>query len=143
VTGPGRLIYTSGLQGRDKDGKLAPDIRAQSVQVLENIKNALAAVGATFDHVIKFNVYMLDLEKSLPGFSEIKRQYVNTSAPPPPTRCVSYCGLSPNPSHSIRQPRHYPASLPTSPGRPAPQARPAAPTVGCRSREGPPISKPT
>jgi enamine deaminase RidA (YjgF/YER057c/UK114 family) len=85
VTGPGRLIYTSGEQGRDKDGKLAPDIRGQSVQVLENIKNALAAVGATFDHVIKFNVYMLDLEKSLPVFSEIKAQYVNTSAPPAST----------------------------------------------------------
>ena len=85
VTGPGRLIYTSGEQGRDKDGNLAPDIRGQSVQVLENIKNALAAVGATFDHVIKFNVYMLDLEKSLPVFSEIKAQYVNRSAPPAST----------------------------------------------------------
>lgn len=85
VTGPGRLIYTSGEQGRDKDGKLAPDIRGQSVQVLENIKNALAAVGATFNHVIKFNVYMLDLENSLPVFSEIKAQYVNTNAPPAST----------------------------------------------------------
>ena len=85
VTGPGRLIYTSGEQGRDKDGKLAPDIRGQSVQVLENIKTALAAGGATFDHVIKFNVYMLDLDQSLPVFSEIKAQYVNKSAPPAST----------------------------------------------------------
>jgi enamine deaminase RidA (YjgF/YER057c/UK114 family) len=85
VTGPGRMIYTSGEQGRDKDGKVLPDIRSQSIQTLENIKASLAAVGATFDHVIKFNVYMLDLQRDLPVFSEIKQQYVNNSAPPAST----------------------------------------------------------
>ena len=85
VTGPGRMIYTSGEQGRDRDGKVLPDIRSQSIQTLENIKASLAAVGATFDHVIKFNVYMLDLQRDLPVFSEIKQQYVNNSAPPAST----------------------------------------------------------
>jgi enamine deaminase RidA (YjgF/YER057c/UK114 family) len=85
VTGPGRMIYTSGEQGRDKDGKVLPDIRSQSIQTLENIKASLAAVGATFDHVIKFNVYMLDLQRDLPVFSEIKRRYINNNAPPAST----------------------------------------------------------
>jgi enamine deaminase RidA (YjgF/YER057c/UK114 family) len=85
VTGPGRMIYTSGEQGRDKDGRVLPDIRSQSIQTLENIKASLAAVGATFDHVIKFNVYLLDLQRDLPVFSEIKQRYVNNNAPPAST----------------------------------------------------------
>jgi 2-iminobutanoate/2-iminopropanoate deaminase len=85
IVGPGRLIYTSGEQGRDRNGDLPSDIRAQSILVLENIKAALAAVGATFDNVVKLNVYMLDLRKHQPIWSEIKQQYVNKSAPPAST----------------------------------------------------------
>jgi len=85
VTGPGRLIYTSGEQGREPDGNFPSDIRGQSVRALENIKAALAAVGATFDHVVKLNVYLIDLRKNQPIFSEVKRQYVNKLAPPAST----------------------------------------------------------
>ena len=85
VVGPGRLIYTSGEQGRDRNGDLPSDIRAQSIQLLENIKAALAAVGATFDNVIKLNVYMLDLRKHQPIWSEVKQHYVNRDAPPAST----------------------------------------------------------
>jgi enamine deaminase RidA (YjgF/YER057c/UK114 family) len=85
VTGPGRLIYTSGEQGRELDGNFPSDIRGQSVRALENIKAALAAVGATFDHVIKINVYLIDLRKNQPIFSEVKQQYVNRNAPPAST----------------------------------------------------------
>jgi enamine deaminase RidA (YjgF/YER057c/UK114 family) len=85
VTGPGRLIYTSGEQGRDREGHFPPDIAGQSVQAFENIKAALAAVGATFDNVVKLNVYMLDLRKHQPIFSEIKQRYVNKRAPPAST----------------------------------------------------------
>ena len=85
IVGPGRLIYTSGEQGRDRDGNFPSDIRAQSIQALENIKAALAAVGATFDNVVKLNVYMLDLRQHQPIFSEIKQRYVNKNAPPAST----------------------------------------------------------
>jgi enamine deaminase RidA (YjgF/YER057c/UK114 family) len=85
VTGPGRLIYTSGEQGRELDGNFPTDIRGQSIRALENIKAALAAVGATFDHVIKISVYMIDLRKNQPIFSEVKQQYVNGNAPPAST----------------------------------------------------------
>jgi enamine deaminase RidA (YjgF/YER057c/UK114 family) len=93
VVEPGRLIYTSGEQGRDRNGDLPPDIRAQSIQLLENIKAALAAVGATFDNVIKVNVYMLDLRKHQPIWSEVKQQYVNKTAPPASTT-VQVSGLT-------------------------------------------------
>jgi enamine deaminase RidA (YjgF/YER057c/UK114 family) len=85
IVGPGRLIYTSGEQGRDRDGKFPADIRGQSIQAFENIKAALAAVGATFDNVVKLNVYMIDLRKSQPIFSEVKQRYVNRNSPPAST----------------------------------------------------------
>lgn len=85
IMGPGRLIYTSGEQGRDRDGNFPADMTAQSIQAFENIKAALAAVGATFDHVVKLNVYMIDLRKNQPIFSEIKQRYVNKNAPPAST----------------------------------------------------------
>jgi enamine deaminase RidA (YjgF/YER057c/UK114 family) len=85
IVGPGRLIYTSGEQGMDRDGKYPADIRGQAILAFENIKAALAAVGASFDNVVKLNVYMLDLRRDHPTFSEIKQQYVNKSAPPAST----------------------------------------------------------
>ena len=85
VTGPGRMIYTSGEQGRDKDGKLAPDMRGQSIQLMENLKAALAEAGATFDHVIKFNVYLVDMQRDMPVFSEVKAKYVSKTSPPAST----------------------------------------------------------
>ena len=64
---------------------MAPDIRSQSIQAMENIKAALAAVGATFDNVVKLNVYMLDLRAHHRIFSEIKQQYINMKSPPAST----------------------------------------------------------
>ena len=85
VIGPGRVIYTSGERGADKDGKIPPDIRGQSQQALENIRLALAAAGATFDHVVKINVYMMDLKRDHAVFSEVKQSFVNKAHPPAST----------------------------------------------------------
>ena len=60
---PGRIIFISGQLGRDLDGKVvgAPgDFRAQAEQAFVNLKNALAAVGAGFEHVVKLNNYFVD-----------------------------------------------------------------------------------
>jgi hypothetical protein len=51
VTGPGRIVYVAGQLGVKPDGKIAGDFRAQAVQAFENLKNALAAVGASFNDV--------------------------------------------------------------------------------------------
>jgi enamine deaminase RidA (YjgF/YER057c/UK114 family) len=85
VIAPGKVIYTSGERGGDKDGKIPPDIRGQSWQALENIRLNLAAVGATFDHVVKINVYMMDLRRDHSTWSEIKQTFVNKAAPPAST----------------------------------------------------------
>ena len=73
VTGPGRTVYIAGLTGRDATGKLAGapgEFRAQATQAFENLKNALAAVDASFEHVVKLNNYLVDITRAisnLPG----------------------------------------------------------------------------
>jgi len=61
IVGPGRIVYIAGQLGLKPEGKIAGDFRAQCVQAFENLKNALAAVGATFDDVVKLNNYLLDI----------------------------------------------------------------------------------
>ena len=48
ITGPGRIIYIAGQLGLKPNGDIAGDFRAQVVQAFENLKSALAAVGAGF-----------------------------------------------------------------------------------------------
>ena len=87
TTGPSRTIYLSGQLGMTLDGKFAGgpgDFRAQAVQCFENLKLALAAVDANFEHVVKITVYFVDMAH-LPIFFEVRNCYVNTQAPPAST----------------------------------------------------------
>src|SRR4029450_3630810 len=60
VTAPARIVYIAGQLGVDRDGRVVGDIRAQAVQTFENLKAALAAVGADFHDVVKFNNYLVE-----------------------------------------------------------------------------------
>jgi enamine deaminase RidA (YjgF/YER057c/UK114 family) len=85
--GPGRTIYLAGQLGMTADGKFAGapgDFRAQAVQCFENIKAALAAVGARFEHVVKLNNYLIDMAH-LPIYFEVRDRYVDTKNPPAST----------------------------------------------------------
>jgi enamine deaminase RidA (YjgF/YER057c/UK114 family) len=84
ITGPGRIVYIAGQLGFGHDGK-AGDFRAQAVQAFENLKAALASVGATFEHVVKLNNYLVDIKKNLPVYREVRDKYVNTATPPAST----------------------------------------------------------
>jgi enamine deaminase RidA (YjgF/YER057c/UK114 family) len=87
ITGPGRIIYIAGQLGLDAEGKLvgAPgDFRAQARQTFENLRNALAAVGASFEHVVKLNSYLTDIGH-LAAFREVRDEFINTTAPPAST----------------------------------------------------------
>jgi 2-iminobutanoate/2-iminopropanoate deaminase len=87
VVGPGRIVYVAGQLGIDKEGKVvgAPgDFRAQAIQAFENLKIALAAVGAEFQHVVKLNNYLTDMSH-LSIFREVRDRYLNVAAPPAST----------------------------------------------------------
>jgi len=87
ITGPGRIIYIAGQLGLDHSGKLvgAPgDFRAQTRQTFENLKLALAAVGATFDQVVKLNNYLTDISH-LAILREVRDEFINPGTPPAST----------------------------------------------------------
>ena len=79
------MVFVSGQIGVGRDGKLmAGDFRAQAVQIFENLKAALEAVGARFEHVVKLNNYLVELEHQA-ILREVRGLYLNMAAPPAST----------------------------------------------------------
>lgn len=78
-----RLVFISGQVPIDSAGQLvgAGDARAQSRQVFENLRIALASRGASFAHVAKLTIFLRDM-KDLGAFREIRDRYVDPKSPP-------------------------------------------------------------
>src|SRR5499433_3016447 len=92
---PGRIVYIAGQLGLDLDNKIvgAPgDFRAQAEQTFINLKNALAAAGAGFEHVVKLNNYLVDMAH-LGMFREVRDRHIDVSAPPASTT-IAISGLA-------------------------------------------------
>src|SRR5262249_47718285 len=76
VTGPARIVYIAGQLGLDSSGKLVgPDFRAQTAQAFENLKAALAAVGAKPENIVKINNYIVDIGQNIPVFRDVRDSY--------------------------------------------------------------------
>jgi enamine deaminase RidA (YjgF/YER057c/UK114 family) len=82
----GRLVHLSGQVGLDRNGQVAGqgDFRQQAVQAFENVKAALAAAGAEFRHVVKINMYVLDMSH-LQTLREVRDCYLDAARPPAST----------------------------------------------------------
>ncbi len=82
----GTLIFISGQIGVDPQGNLANGLEAQTVQVFENLKTALAAVGATFDNLVKVTTYIVNYKpEDRATVREIRSRYFNQEHPPAST----------------------------------------------------------
>ena len=84
---PGRIVYIAGQLGLDVDNKLvggSGDFRAQAEQTFVNLKNALAAAGVGFEHVVKLNNYLIDMAH-LGIFREVRDRHIDILAPPAST----------------------------------------------------------
>jgi len=92
VTAPARIVYIAGQLGVDRDYKVVGDFRRQAVQTFENLKTALAAVGAEFRHVVKFNNYLVD-RAHLPTFREVRDGYLAENDRPASTT-IAISGLA-------------------------------------------------
>ena len=67
----GRLVFVSGQAGRDPaTGQLAPDMTAQTEQVLKNIATILEAAGSGMPHVLRCGVFLVDM-KDFPKMNEV------------------------------------------------------------------------
>lgn len=85
VIGPGRLVYFAGQLGMDKAGKMGGSAREQMGLAFQNLKAALASVGAGFEHLVKINNYIVNIGTNIAQFREVRDQYLNTKAPPAST----------------------------------------------------------
>ena len=73
----GNQIYVAGQTSVDANGNVVGkgDIEAQVGQVFQNIQKCLEAAGATFDHVVKLNVYSTDLNAHMESISKVRKEY--------------------------------------------------------------------
>ena len=88
ATGPGRTVYFAGQLGLDIDNKLvgaAGDFRAQCEKAFENMTLALKAANASWSDVVKINNFLVDIEKNMGAFREVRDRYLNRAAPPAST----------------------------------------------------------
>jgi enamine deaminase RidA (YjgF/YER057c/UK114 family) len=86
VTNPGKTIYLSGQVPFDGLGKISPDFEQQTVQVYENIRQALAAAGATFADVVKMQIFVVDYKpEKLEIIRKVRLGYIDNEHPPATT----------------------------------------------------------
>lgn len=84
----GSIAFISGQVSADSSGKIvgAGDIEAQAVQVFENLKCALAGIGATFDDVIKFTIYIVGFsQERRKAVMDVRGRYISHENPPAAT----------------------------------------------------------
>ena len=84
----GKTIYVSGQVGINEKGEVVGkgDLKRQTEQAFENIRLALAAAGATFQHVVKTNLYVVGLRpEHVPIIREVRSRYVWAEHPPSST----------------------------------------------------------
>ena len=64
VAAEGRFLFTSGLTSRDDAGDIVGvgDMAAQIEQVFANLATVLGQVGADFSRVVKFTIYVTDID---------------------------------------------------------------------------------
>jgi enamine deaminase RidA (YjgF/YER057c/UK114 family) len=84
VTGAVKTVYVGGQDAVDASGAIIGkgDIRAQTEQVLQNLQTALAAAGAKLEHVVRWNVYVVQGQSLQPGFEVFQRIWGNRPNPP-------------------------------------------------------------
>jgi 2-iminobutanoate/2-iminopropanoate deaminase len=100
VNGPHRTVYIAGQTGADASGKVAQGFRAQALQVMENLKTALASVGGDFEHVVKLNSYLTDIETNANEFREVRARYFTNKSALPASTLVQVVRLA-NPSYLL------------------------------------------
>ena len=84
VTGNARTIYIGGQDAIDASGNIVGkgDIAAQTEQIFKNMETALAAAGAKLEHVIKWNLYIVQGQDLRPGFAVFQKAWGKRPNPP-------------------------------------------------------------
>jgi len=84
IVGGGRQVYVSGQIAHDHQGRVVGkgDLRAQTMRVYENLKECLAAAGATFHHVVKVTTFVVGLTPEMADVvREVRAHYLAGQRP--------------------------------------------------------------
>ena len=84
VSGPVRTIYVGGQDAIDGDGQIVGvgDRAAPTEQVINNQRTALEAAGAGPEHVIKWNILVVEGQDLRAGFAAFQRVWGQPADPP-------------------------------------------------------------
>ncbi len=80
----GDMIFTAGQVSWDETGEINPigDVRGQTIQTLANVEAVLKEGGATWDDVVKCNVYLKDMA----DFQIMNEEFAKVFPNDPPAR---------------------------------------------------------
>ena len=100
VSGNATTIYIGGQNAVDASGNIVGkgDIREQTEKALRNLETALGAGGAEFQHVVKWNVYIVHGQSARAGLKRSKK-------------CGANVRIHPSLPVSLSQPWHTPIFL--------------------------------
>lgn len=84
VTGSVKTVYIGGQNAVDASGAIVGkgDLKAQTEQILKNIQAALTAGGARPEHVVKWNIYVVQGQFVQEGFAAFQSVWGNRPNPP-------------------------------------------------------------
>ena len=82
----GKTLYISGSVSWDQDGQVlaAGDMKAQMRNAYEDIRKTLDAHGATFENIVKENLYTKDIDAAAEA-ADVRREFYEGFAPPAAT----------------------------------------------------------
>ncbi len=84
----GGTVYISGQVSANEKGEVMGkgDIRAQTIQVFENLARCLKAVDAGFGDIVKLNTFVVNLKpEDLAIIREVRKNYLSAEHPPAST----------------------------------------------------------
>jgi enamine deaminase RidA (YjgF/YER057c/UK114 family) len=95
VTAPVKTIYIGGQDAVDASGAIVGkgNIQEQAEQVLSNLQIALKASGAELEHIIKWNVYIVQGQPLRPAF-EVFQHTLERRPNPPAITMMFVAGLA-------------------------------------------------
>ncbi len=84
ATGPVKTIYIGMQNAVDASRNIVGkgDIAAQTAQVLRNVEACLAAAGARPEHLVQWNIYIVQGQPIQPGVEAFQRWWGNRPNPP-------------------------------------------------------------
>ncbi len=82
VTGASTTLYLAGQLARDENGKTvgAGDIKAQTEQVIKNLRTILQAEGADLRNLVKLTIFTTDM-RYFDAIAEVRRKYFTGDLP--------------------------------------------------------------